>query len=507
MQLKSARVEGFRGIRDVTVEFDDLTVLIGESDSGKSSLLNALDACLGREAPPGGFRFAINDLHLPFSPGRPMKGLKIELEFDGEAPTRLLVEADPPELAPRWRIVRPDGSETSDPADLDHLRRMVPLVRVRSGLVQPPPRVAAEEPDELLREGIEAEVTRTWRELVSGAGVVPEAVAYRAMGALAQLVEEKQGWPLDLGGAAIEYRRVAAFLRSAGSRGLALLAFTGAFLEARGPEALAPEASPIVILENPEAHLHPTVLQAVWRHVHGFRAQKVLTTNSPELLSAAPLEALRRMVRTPRGELNVFRLHEGRLNPSEYRRVSYHVRARRGGLFFMRFWLLVEGETEYWMMPHVAQAVGYDLLADGIDCVEFAQCGVEPLVKLADSFGIGWHLLADGDGAGQRYAGLARGLMSTCRDGAITLLPERDMEHLFWSQGYEPVFRKAAGMAPARHPTRPDRIDAVVEQALRRSSKPAVALAIAEAMNDPESPGVPEVLREVILDAVRRARG
>lgn len=499
MRLKSARIQGYRGIREAYVEFDDLTVLLGENDSGKSSLLNALDACLGREAPPGGFRFATTDLHLPLSSQQPTEGLRLVLEFDGDAPVRLTVEADPPDLVPRWSL---GGSR--DPEDLERLRRAVPLVRVRSGLMHPPATLVAEAPDELLRRGIESEVKRTWRQLVAGSGEVPEAAAVRAMRALARLVEEAQGWPLDLGG---EHRRLATFLRGAGARGLALLAFTGAFLEARGPESFAPEASPLVVLEDPEAHLHPTVVQAVWRYVHGFRAQKVVTTNSPELLAAAPLGAIRRMVRSPQGQVRVHDLDERRLSQDELRRVTYHVRARRGGLFFMRFWLLVEGETEYWMMPQVARALGHDLLAEGIDCVEFAQCGVEPLVKLADSLGIGWHLLADGDGAGQRYAGLARNMMSTCKDGAITVLPERDLEHLFWTQGYEPVFRQAAGLPPARRPTRPDRVDAVVEQALHRTSKPAVSLALAEAMNAPDSPGVPEALREVVLDAVRRARG
>lgn len=503
MQLRSAHVERFRGLREARIEFGDLTVLLGENDSGKSSLLNALDACLGREAPPGGFRFATTDLHLPLSAEQPTEGLRIELGFDGDEPMRLIVEADPPDLVARWRLVDADGRESRSPEDLARLRRMVPLVRVRSGLLHPPATVTAEAPDDALRRGIEAEVQRTWRGIVAGSGEVPEAAAVRAMRALARLVEETQGWPLDLGS---EHRRIATFLRGAGARGLALLAFTGAFLEARGPEALPPEASPVVILEDPEAHLHPTVVQAVWRYVHGFPAQKVVTTNSPELLAAAPLGSIRRMVRSPQGVVRVHSLQERRLTADEHRRVSYHVRARRGGLFFMRFWLLVEGETEFWMMPQVARAMGHDLLSEGVDCVEFAQCGVEPLVKLADSLGIGWHLVADGDGAGQRYAGLARGLMNTCRGGAITVLPERDLEHLFWYQGYEPVFRKAAGLPPARRPTRADRIDAVVEQALRATSKPAVALALAEAMNAPDSPGVPEALQEVIRDAVRRAR-
>ena len=42
---------------------------------------------------------------------------------------------------------------------------------------------------------------------------------------------------------------------------------------------------------------------------------------------------------------------------------------------FARCWLLVEGETEFWIMPELAR-VGWISRQEGIVCVEFAQCGV-----------------------------------------------------------------------------------------------------------------------------------
>lgn len=43
MRLASARIQNFRCLHDVTVELDDLTVLVGANGSGKSSLLRALE--------------------------------------------------------------------------------------------------------------------------------------------------------------------------------------------------------------------------------------------------------------------------------------------------------------------------------------------------------------------------------------------------------------------------------------------------------------------------------
>ena len=47
VRLVEARVRNFRSLRKVDIPFDDLTVLIGENNSGKTSLLEALFAAIG----------------------------------------------------------------------------------------------------------------------------------------------------------------------------------------------------------------------------------------------------------------------------------------------------------------------------------------------------------------------------------------------------------------------------------------------------------------------------
>src|SRR5574344_791202 len=44
MKLKSLSIENFRGYKDrTTIDFNDLTVLVGKNDIGKSTVLEALD--------------------------------------------------------------------------------------------------------------------------------------------------------------------------------------------------------------------------------------------------------------------------------------------------------------------------------------------------------------------------------------------------------------------------------------------------------------------------------
>jgi putative ATP-dependent endonuclease of OLD family len=64
MKLLSVTVKNFRALKDVTVELDDTTVLIGENNSGKTSFLEALKLCLAQGASRRGDLFDDYDHHL-----------------------------------------------------------------------------------------------------------------------------------------------------------------------------------------------------------------------------------------------------------------------------------------------------------------------------------------------------------------------------------------------------------------------------------------------------------
>src|SRR5689334_22361550 len=139
---------------------------------------------------------------------------------------------------------------------------------------------------------------------------------------------------------------------------------------------------------------------------------------------------------------------------------------------------------------------------EGVTCVEFAQCGLQALIKVAEHLGIEWRLLADGDAAGQQYAHSARQFR---REGAlcerVTVLRDADLEHCFWRFGYEDVFRRAAyphGAGAARAPHRNVSANHVIRRAIERHSKPYIAILLLDAVIDRGREGVPPELRRVI---------
>jgi putative ATP-dependent endonuclease of OLD family len=560
MHLSHVLLEHFRGIVRLEIDFGATTLLIGENASGKTSVLEALAICLGHHNHADEFQFTDNDFHLGRRDGSDdPPPIRVRMTFterhegewdalqalstafvkagDGKRQLILEVRAERKDGAidTSWRVLDPSATaKQPQPAKelLRAVRELSPFLLVRAdryfprrspvGTSAPPPARRRREPE----LAIEREIGRVYKELIASEGLPPAGELRKGLAAVAQLIgdnadrvfqnpaaperalDELVERPVVLSidsGPELEAR-----LHGGGARSVALLLLVGAMLEARGPTTVSPDASMILAIEEPEVHLHPLMLAAVWSVIESLRAQKIVTTNSGELLAASRLRMLRRLVRR-RDRTDVFQLREQTLSLDEMRKITYHVRLKRDDALFARAWLLVEGETEVWLLPELARLMGCDFASEGIRCVEFAQSGVEPLVKVANDLGIEWHLISDGDSAGRTFGAAAqRYLGKASHSQRLTLLRQPDIEHLLWDSGYSYVYHsiargrsyvtRTAGKKSRKKPGR------VIEQAIRNSSKPHLALTVVEQAGEEDSPGIPEVLRSAIQTTLRLAR-
>ncbi|MBO1518645.1 DUF2813 domain-containing protein [Oceanisphaera pacifica] len=282
---------------------------------------------------------------------------------------------------------------------------------------------------------------------------------------------------------------------------LALSTVAHTILQARGGRPIETGARPLLLIEDPESRLHPTMLAVTWGILDRFPGQKLVTTNSGDLLSAFPLHHLRRLVRLS-DQTKSFRIGNEKYNGEDMRRIAFHVRINRPMSLFARYWLLVEGETEIWLLNELARICGYILPAEGIRIIEFAQCGYSPLIKVARDFGIGWHLLTDGDEAGQKYAQGVRSLLRGEREtNHLTVLPHIDIERYLFDNGLESVFRQEAQIFDKHTPA-----SRIIERALSRRTKPGMALAVIEAIELQGVKTVPKELRRMFARMVANAR-
>ena len=98
-------------------------------------------------------------------------------------------------------------------------------------------------------------------------------------------------------------------------------------------------------------------LGSIWNVIERIGAQKIIATHSGTVLARARLSCVRRLVRSD-GVVKEWRVPDGALTSDELRRYSYHLRSRRAASSFARCWLLVEGETEYWLISELARVCG-----------------------------------------------------------------------------------------------------------------------------------------------------
>jgi putative ATP-dependent endonuclease of OLD family len=539
MLLRSVRLRNFRGVKSAGISLDPTTVLIGENDCGRTSILEAVALALGWKSAGPEFRFQPYHLHRPDGAESGSPAIAIGLEFRETAAGEWngsgfeLLRKWLPEGVGRerrfWFEVTHEAAGANhwtfrfthgkilagDASMLSWLRRRVPVVWVHEGMADAsdsdsPPGYWA---DDSARQ-LAGEVIREYRELLQGKAVDIASAIERGAAAAGRLLDTRMKLPAA---STTLFREVLEEIKGErnprfssternpgmGAQNIGVLLLVGALLRS-GAGEIEEGLDPLTLIENPEAHLHPMTLASLWGVMERIGGQKVIATHSGSLLSRARLPSVRRLTRHA-GFVKEWRVPEGGLTADELRRHSYHVRSRRAEASFARCWLLVEGETEFWLMSEFGRVLGYDLASEGVACVEFAQCGLDVLIKVARYLGIEWHMLVDGDAAGQQYARAAGKWADTQSAGSrITMLDDADIEHCFWRHGYAQVFREAAypGGAADKNVS-PKR---AIARAIERYSKPYVAALLLDAVIGRGPGGVPAPVRRVIEACVGLAR-
>lgn len=269
----------------------------------------------------------------------------------------------------------------------------------------------------------------------------------------------------------------------------------GAMLFSKGDRIIDKKSRPILIFEDIEARFHPTLLLSFLSIVEAIPVQKIITTNSGDILSAVPLQSLRRLCRQ-QYNTRCYKIRENTMSMDDQRRIAFHIRLNRPMSLFARCWVLVEGETEVWMLSEIARVLGMSLQSQGIRLVEFAQCGLSPLLKFARAMGISFYVLTDGDEAGVKYANTVRDFVGDRHAKKhLTMLSHLDIEHFFYYNGYDRVFMREANLKPPlKKGVGPDR---VIELAIKRKTKPGLALSVLEAIQKQGPEGVPSSIRQM----------
>ncbi|WP_397453725.1 ATP-dependent nuclease [Pseudomonas sp. NA-150] len=150
-----------------------------------------------------------------------------------------------------------------------------------------------------------------------------------------------------------------------------------------------PEGLPLLLIEEPEAHLHPQrqlrlmqFLETAVRPPAGAEqraVQVILSTHSPNLSSKIPLKNLVLMHRQ-----RAYSLTEGetQLSTGDYRFLDRFLDVTKANLFFSRGLLIVEGDGEAILLPTIASLMGRDLTQHGVSVVNVGGTGLRRYARI-----------------------------------------------------------------------------------------------------------------------------
>ncbi len=145
-----------------------------------------------------------------------------------------------------------------------------------------------------------------------------------------------------------------------------------------------PQQLPYLLIEEPEAHLHPQH-QSLFMHVleqraappaegqPGQQVQVLLSTHSPQLAASADLDAMVMII----GH-RAFPLAKGKtnLNEDDYEFLRRFLDATKANLFFARGLVIVEGDAENILLPAIAKKIDRSFDKNGVSIVNVGHRGL-----------------------------------------------------------------------------------------------------------------------------------
>lgn len=154
---------------------------------------------------------------------------------------------------------------------------------------------------------------------------------------------------------------------------------------------------PIILLEEPEAHLHPNSQRNIYKQIKSLKGQVFVSTHSPSIVSQTEPEEILYISKN-KGKTIAKALPKD-FTKEETRKLKFEILKSRGELMFSEAFILCEGETEEQALPiFFKEHFEKDLYEIGINIISVGGSGkYKPFLKLAKCFDIPAYIFSDGE--------------------------------------------------------------------------------------------------------------
>ncbi|WP_432467214.1 AAA family ATPase [Agarivorans sp. Z349TD_8] len=451
--IKSARISGFRGLKNIEVELEKTTILTGMNNAGKTSFLKAIQVALGNRQfisqddffifrnqnsqkvtidlliiPSNGEEFS-EDWEVLLTTER----LRVDAEANSYVPMRTVVTFDPINnsfkteqfILSEWPAFNnenvnwfdfPVTSKSSFKFDempffyMDAQRDIIEDTKLKNSYLGRMLSKIEYSDEDIL--AIETQIQSLNERTVEGSPILSNIKS-----ALQNLDSAlgSNGAGIDLTPFTKKIRDLSKGLsiyytdnedsfsmeyHGMGTRSWSSLLVLKAFISllSRNSGADSSVFFPVLCIEEPEAHLHPNAQKKLYSQMNEIEGQKIISTHSPYIAAAAELKQIRNFYKS--GNINIGAIDVTQLSSEDERKINRQVVNTRGEMFFSKLIVLFEGETEEQALPiFFEKYFGKTPVEMGVDFIGVGgyTCYL-PFLRFTESLKIPTLILSDADG-------------------------------------------------------------------------------------------------------------
>ena len=448
MYLSTVEIKHFRSFRELHVDLQQgLNVLVGRNNTGKTNLLKAIRLAIGPSAARGDVPWLDrDDFFKESATDDTERTISVTLTFDGLSETQRayyyeIVDFDLSNLSNSKAIIRFDAFWPKD-------KRQPSIKRTGGPLVPDSPEVpsrileslsvtylpALRDAEAALAPGYRSRLasllldlskrrkTGTKEEIVAIFAKANEVLEQRPL--ISDTKISLQSTTRDLAGsdyvasaikaAPIEFEKILRSLQvqmegapigdlDANGLGYNNLLYMAVVLEHL--KQSDPDENPLLLIEEPEAHLHPqlTVLLADYlsnKTPGKSTPQTIVTTHSPTLAATVPPNRIHLLfLCSEKNQIRCNSIIKANMDDIEQNQLQRMMDITRSTIYFAKAVILVEGISEALLLPVLAKRLGYDLAALHISVIPICGVAFNIFKKLLDPevLGIPTAIITDAD--------------------------------------------------------------------------------------------------------------